>query len=375
MDGQPGRFNIAKKSLRCRLINLITLELICLAILLIYINIAMELWAISMVLIMGSLGMLSNLLLLERTKNVELCGNVITGIAFLMMITCNYFMGGALETYIGWFVGMPVIAAVTLGIPALMLYAPLSLIMILVFNMLDMTPLYKISYDAILPMNIVNLTFPLAIASTTLYFLLRENQYYESLLREHNLLLLDEKERLEYLSRYDALTNLPNRSYFNTHLESLMETVSPRERLTILFMDLDAMKPINDNLGHEAGDTLLHLTAKRLKSCLRQEDFLARQGGDEFTAIIRNGNKSKLPIILVQRILQAFDKPFVIQDQSVHSGISIGLAVFPNDGKTAEDLLKAADMALYAVKKNGKHNYKYYVPADKAKPSELHDLR
>lgn len=354
-------FNTEKNALRAKLINLITLELLFLSMLLIYINMVLGQWRVAVVLLLGSMGMLSNLLLLKRTQKIDFCGHTITGLTFLVMMSCNYLMSGAIVSYVGWFLAMPVIAAVVLGIPALLVYTALSLIMIIGFGFMDTSSVPIIPYDTIVAMNAVNLLFPLTIVATSLFFLLQKNNYFEFIINKHNQLLRDEKEKFEHLSRYDTLTNLPNRNYFQAYLQTVLEHITVNdETITLLFMDLDALKPINDKFGHEAGDALLELGAKRLQSCLRRNDFLARLGGDEFTAVLHHKKDSRLPHTIAKRIITEFSTPFFISDKKIDCSISIGLSTYSKEHHTIDSLLKTADQALYLIKKEGGNNYKFY---------------
>lgn len=116
-------------------------------------------------------------------------------------------------------------------------------------------------------------------------------------------------------------------------------------------MDLDKFKPINDEYGHEFGDHLLLLTSKRLQSCFRKNDFIARLGGDEFTAIIVHKPHDQIADALTLRVEQEFKQPFLINGQTIHCSISVGMANCPQNAKNAEDLLKCADKAMYDNKK------------------------
>ncbi|MGH8642609.1 MAG: putative bifunctional diguanylate cyclase/phosphodiesterase, partial [Burkholderiales bacterium] len=128
-------------------------------------------------------------------------------------------------------------------------------------------------------------------------------------------------------------------------------------QLALLFVDLDRFKTVNDTLGHEAGDRLLQITAQRLYDCLRETDTMARQGGDEFV-VLMDELTDREPITRVsQRILDAVGEPFIIDGQEIHLTASIGISVYPEDGRT---LLKNADIAMYRAKDKGKNNYQFY---------------
>jgi diguanylate cyclase (GGDEF)-like protein len=169
--------------------------------------------------------------------------------------------------------------------------------------------------------------------------------------------------RMTHLAHHDTLTNLPNRSMFRERLDQALEGAT-NDRLAIFSLDLDRFKAVNDTWGHPAGDWLLKCVAERLQRCLRNEtDVVARFGGDEFVIIQFNlkgvGDAEKL----AKRIVEIIGKPFRDNSHDMHVGISLGIAVFPDDGQDAETLLKNADMALYRAKKEGRNVYRFFEPA------------
>jgi diguanylate cyclase (GGDEF)-like protein len=171
-------------------------------------------------------------------------------------------------------------------------------------------------------------------------------------MKEQNYLLDADKQKFHYLSHHDSLTNLPNRSYFNHHLQILMDSTNTNFHfLTLYFMDLDGFKQINDHYGHNIGDIILLQSSKRLQSCFREKDFVARLGGDEFTAVIIHHLNDKISEELAIRIEQEFMSPFIINNLEIKCPISLGKATYPLDGVHPETLLKIADDAMYKHKK------------------------
>jgi diguanylate cyclase (GGDEF)-like protein len=166
------------------------------------------------------------------------------------------------------------------------------------------------------------------------------------------------EERLRVVSTHDSLTALPNRTLLHERLSHALARAQRHGRqLAVLFVDLDRFKTVNDTLGHEAGDRLLQITAQRLYDCLRETDTMARQGGDEFV-VLMDELTDREPITRVsQRILDAVGEPFVIDGQELHITASIGISVYPEDGRT---LLRNADIAMYRAKEKGKNNYQFY---------------
>lgn len=161
------------------------------------------------------------------------------------------------------------------------------------------------------------------------------------------------RERIEYLALHDTLTGLPNRAQFNQHLETLCHQ-PPEGHHAVLFIDLDGFKPINDTLGHEAGDEALRIAAHRMEHTISEEDFIARLGGDEFVAICRNVGTPDDARAIGQRLLASVSQPMNLLGDIRHMGASIGVALFPHHGTSATEILTAADHAMYAAKRQGK---------------------
>lgn len=349
---------VERRSLQYRLIHFITWEIFFLASILIYVNWLLQFDALIYILIGGVMAVLINLYLLHRTQNTVLCGHIICVASIVTIVLGNYWIGGLETSYIAWFLVMPVLSAATLGLFGIVIYTLLSAVAIFIFSWANFTPQYVLPEYISLLMSVINTIFPLMLISSTIYIILSGYLTYENLLRRNNLLLREEKQKFRYLARYDVLTNLPNRSYFQLQLESFLADIDPsKNTLSVLFMDLDGMKETNDTLGHDAGDILLSLASKRLRTCLRGNDFLARIGGDEFVAIVHHKKSSKLAEKLAVRVLQEFRKPFNINGNIVKSTISMGLAVYPQDGNTAEILLNSADQLLYVVKAKGGNDF------------------
>jgi diguanylate cyclase (GGDEF)-like protein/PAS domain S-box-containing protein len=172
------------------------------------------------------------------------------------------------------------------------------------------------------------------------------------------------EEMLRYQACHDLLTDLGNRSLFNEQLHKAIANAQRyNHNFAIMFLDLDRFKNINDTLGHDIGDKLLQSLAQRLKSCLRAGDTLARWGGDEFTLLLSQINQPGDAAQVATKILTALKQPFPILEYQLNLNLSIGIALYPQDGKTPETLLKNADIALYRIKEEGGGNYQYYNSA------------
>ena len=169
-------------------------------------------------------------------------------------------------------------------------------------------------------------------------------------------------EKIHHLAHHDALTNLPNR---NLYIERVERAIYRAERsnkpLALMFVDLDKFKPINDELGHEAGDVVLKTVAERMLSCVRQSDTVARFGGDEFVAILENLDCAESAAVVAKKVISKLtDSIPVPGDKHATVGASIGISIFPEDGTTMDQLARAADEAMYAVKEEGRNNFKFY---------------
>ncbi|WP_372880376.1 putative bifunctional diguanylate cyclase/phosphodiesterase [Psychromonas sp.] len=172
-----------------------------------------------------------------------------------------------------------------------------------------------------------------------------------------------EKE-LAHQANHDALTELPNRSYSQERLnQAIFSAQRHNTQILVMFIDLDNFKQINDTLGHDAGDQILKQTSTRLINSVRNTDTVARLGGDEFLLIIPEITGEDTAKILAGKILSAFDKPFIIENQEFFTSTSIGMSLYPQDGDNPDSLLKNADTALYRVKDAGRNGFSFYDPS------------
>jgi diguanylate cyclase (GGDEF)-like protein len=170
------------------------------------------------------------------------------------------------------------------------------------------------------------------------------------------------EERIAYAAHVDALTGLPNRKVFWEQLEQELKRVQRGERLAVLYLDLDHLKQINDTLGHPAGDKLLRGVADRLYGCVRDIDLVARLSGDEFAVIQKLLDQPSDAAALAMRIREAIHEPFDLDGHQVTVDISIGISIAPNDATELDELMKAADIALYEAKNTGRGTYCFYGP-------------
>ncbi|HCY63374.1 MAG TPA: hypothetical protein DHV59_11205 [Oxalobacteraceae bacterium] len=169
------------------------------------------------------------------------------------------------------------------------------------------------------------------------------------------------EDRIRYLAHYDEMTALPNRALFNQILNHAMKAAHRRQqKLAVMFVDLDRFKNINDTFGHSAGDQALQEFAERMRNCLRENDTVARMGGDEFYVLIEELTDGEVAANVAEKILEEAARPFYVDGQECHLSASIGIALYPDDGGDAMALLKNSDIAMYRAKSDGKNAYRFY---------------
>ncbi|MBJ54970.1 MAG: hypothetical protein CMQ46_06900 [Gammaproteobacteria bacterium] len=180
---------------------------------------------------------------------------------------------------------------------------------------------------------------------------------------------------VEYQANYDMLTELPNRSLFIDRLENaLLQAQRRSTRIAVLFIDLDNFKSVNDNLGHDAGDELLVEAARRIKSCVRAEDTVARHSGDEFVALLVDVFSTSVVSRVADRMVANMRKPFRIDERQIYCSVSIGVSFYPDDGDDADTLVIKADQAMYEVKKSGRNTWQFYTVAMQLESEQKHRL-
>jgi len=191
-------------------------------------------------------------------------------------------------------------------------------------------------------------------------FIEKQNQLLEINVANKTEELQEKNEMMKHQAEHDHLTQLPNRLLFLDRLkQALKHAKREKERVSVLFLDLDRFKEVNDTYGHEVGDKLLQQVTKRLIKDRRAEDTVARLGGDEFTLLLLNEDKDGI-IHLVNLIMERMRKPFYINNLELYTTFSIGISSFPEDGSNHDELLRNADIAMYQAKESGKNNYHFY---------------
>ena len=172
----------------------------------------------------------------------------------------------------------------------------------------------------------------------------------------------DAKEHeVRHQAYHDALTGLPNRTYFSERLNQSISMAARHGHISaLMFLDLDRFKIVNDSLGHDAGDLLLKTVSTRIQSCLRSSELMFRMGGDEFTIILSKIAAPEDAAVVARRILDTVVSPMWVNEHELTVGITIGIAVYPGDGKCADELFRNADAAMYSAKENGRGTLAFY---------------
>ncbi len=169
--------------------------------------------------------------------------------------------------------------------------------------------------------------------------------------------------RVIQLANHDGLTELPNRTLLlDRGRQALTRAAREQTRVGVMFLDLDHFKTINDSLGHFVGDRLLQTVAARIRTCLREEDTVARQGGDEFIVVTPAVKRFEDLGIVAQKLLNALSAPYNIEGAELHTSCSIGVSVYPEDGQDMETLMRNADISMYYAKATGRNNFQFFTP-------------
>lgn len=178
------------------------------------------------------------------------------------------------------------------------------------------------------------------------------------------------QERIQQLAHYDVLTGLPNRVLFTDRLEQAMISAQRNHsKISLLFLDIDRFKQINDTLGHGVGDQLLQSVGQRLLECVREQDTVSRQGGDEFIVVLSDSGAEGAELV-VEKIMQNITQPYIIEQHDLRITASVGIAVYPDHAQDCESLIKHADVAMYQAKESGRNCYLHFDPAMNASSYE-----
>jgi diguanylate cyclase (GGDEF)-like protein/PAS domain S-box-containing protein len=170
------------------------------------------------------------------------------------------------------------------------------------------------------------------------------------------------EERMNYLAQHDVLTGLPNRMLFQDRLQQAINYAERQQTsVALLFMDLDRFKSVNDMLGHHAGDLLLQEVAQRIRLCVRGSDTVSRQGGDEFVIMLPNLDDLGDIVQVVDKLIESIANPYHLNSHAMHVTTSVGVSVYPQDGRDSETLIRNADTAMYQAKDAGRNGYRFFT--------------
>ncbi len=185
----------------------------------------------------------------------------------------------------------------------------------------------------------------------------------------------EQEDLIHNLAYFDSLTTLPNRVLFQERVVSRMPFIKRnKKKMALLFIDMDNFKNVNDTLGHVMGDRFLVEVSKIIKKAIREQDTLARLGGDEFTVIVEDIDTAMDVVSIAENIINAFKQPLIIEANKLYTGVSMGISIYPDDGQSYEELVKAADTAMYQVKASGKNSFQFYTQSMNEKLTERIDI-
>jgi len=210
--------------------------------------------------------------------------------------------------------------------------------------------------------------FPMEVSISEM--VLGGSRYFVGIVRDITERKLAE-QKIAHLAHYDYLTDLPNRALFLSTLEHSIRLARRNDyKVSVLFLDLDGFKQVNDTLGHDAGDLLLREVSKRLRHIIRESDTVARVGGDEFTFVLNNTESNEGVALVADKIVSALAEPFDLKGKQSRIGGSIGISIFPDDAGDLGQLVSQADEAMYLAKQSGKNTHRFYSDVLQKQPGK-----
>jgi len=300
-------------------------------------------------LIMGG-GALVSMIVLRYTKRRLIALNIMLTI-FMVAFTVPSFMFGGIEspTY-PLMVIAPIMAGIVGNLRSAVIWCAIVFAVwacFLTANILGVEVAQIIK-----PQNkAIGMTLANAAMTTTILAILLTYVEMNRILRNH---LQRTNSELEHLSSHDQLTDLPNRRFYDERLSLALQRAAQMDGMTaLLVLDLNDFKKINDSYGHGAGDKVLITVAKRMRDTLRETDMVARLGGDEFVAVLEDVRSTQQVTKIANKLSQALEQPVSVRQHQLNFSVSIGIAVFPLDGRQKPELEEQADKAMYQAKKRG----------------------
>jgi len=304
----------------------------------------------------------------EVKKQLTIDGN---NVGELIIYANNSYINNRIDFYVKFIISLTLLSfAVSLIISLLLRRRFLSPILYLAQTANDITKSndYSLRAEQLSNDEVGELT---VCFNDMLYTIEQREHALENQVKTRTQELENANSELHRYAYQDGLTDLPNRRFFYEEIQTLIS--NDNTSLALIFLDLDGFKDVNDSLGHDYGDLLLHHVANRLTACIKDEDIIARLGGDEFTLILKNANQA-IAVKVADKIKQALLKPIQIKEETVCVTASIGITLYPEHGSTVEKLVKRADQAMYLSKKKGRNRYEFFSYSIEEKATEKRKL-
>ena len=304
----------------------------------------------------------------EVKKQLTIDGN---NVGELVIYANNSYINNRIDFYVKFIISLTLLSfAVSLIISLLLRRRFLSPILYLAQTANDITKSndYSLRAEQLSNDEVGELT---VCFNDMLYTIEQREHALENQVKTRTQELENANSELHRYAYQDGLTDLPNRRFFYEEIQTLIS--NDNTSFALIFLDLDGFKDVNDSLGHDYGDLLLHHVANRLKACIKDEDIIARLGGDEFTLILKNANQA-IAVKVADKIKQALLKPIQLKEETVCVTASIGITLYPEHGSTVEKLVKRADQAMYLSKKKGRNRYEFFSYSIEEKATEKRKL-
>lgn len=304
----------------------------------------------------------------EVKKQLTIDGN---NVGELVIYANNSYINNRIDFYVKFIISLTLLSfAVSLIISLLLRRRFLSPILYLAQTANDITKSndYSLRAEQLSNDEVGELT---VCFNDMLYTIEQREHALENQVKTRTQELENANSELHRYAYQDGLTDLPNRRFFYEEIQTLIS--NDNTSFALIFLDLDGFKDVNDSLGHDYGDLLLHHVANRLKACIKDEDIIARLGGDEFTLILKNANQTAA-VKVADKIKQALLKSIQLKKETVCVTASIGITLYPEHGSTVEKLVKRADQAMYLSKKKGRNRYEFFSYSIEEKATEKRKL-